>query len=90
MRACLQRSQEKGKHLLIKIFSGGMISPDVEDGRQFLLQLQKASIYVRWLAMSALPGVREALEEDTDRRNPDSSVLSYLYYIAEDLTFTAL
>ncbi|CAE7517211.1 SEL1L2, partial [Symbiodinium sp. KB8] len=30
LRRC---AQEKGKHLLIKIFSGGMISPDVEDGR---------------------------------------------------------
>ena len=82
--------QDSGKQLLIKVFYGGAIPADLENGKQFLIQLERASIYFRWMAISLLPDVFATFNKpDSEKKNPDASVLSYLYCIAEDRILSA-
>ena len=82
--------QDKGKQLLLKIFNGGSIPDWLEAGKPFLTKLQKASIYLRWAAISLLPDAFAKFERpESDKKHPDSSVLSHLYYIAEDFILSS-
>ena len=58
-------------------------------GHEFYKNLQRLSIYLRWLACSVLPDVYDALKGMPDKRHPGASTLFYLYAAVEDCILQA-
>ena len=82
MRHKLKTVPEVGKHLLIKVFNGGLPPQDFEKN-EFILKLQRASTFCRWVAASLLP---EFLEHEMEcKPHPDSPCLFYLWSAVEDM-----
>ena len=79
----LQLPLHVGKELLVSILYGGHVSGKLVR-HDFVQSLQRASMYCKWAAASSLPEEFASFVEDTTKKNPDSSVLAYLYMAAED------
>ena len=84
----LNTSVRQGKQILHEVLFGGNASGHLP-GNVFLQKLQKASIYLRWLACSLLPDVYETVLGMSDKPNPEASTLFYLYAAAEDYILEA-
>ncbi|CAE7414269.1 unnamed protein product [Symbiodinium microadriaticum] len=82
IRHKLKTVPETGKLLLIKIFNGGL-PPEEFSRNEFVLKVQKASTFCRWLAASLLPEVFQ--HASANRPHPDSSCLFYLWSAVEDM-----
>ncbi|CAE7501083.1 unnamed protein product, partial [Symbiodinium necroappetens] len=86
----LKTSQVRGKQLLTKVLFGGAVPRDVPEGAAFLVNLKKASIYLRWLASSMFPDtVAKFAQPESKKTNPTNSVLSHLYQAIEDYVLSA-
>ncbi|CAJ1441782.1 unnamed protein product [Effrenium voratum] len=83
----LKMTKDEGKHLLTSVLHGGTIPPSC-DGQEFLQNLQRASIYCRWVAVSLLPAEYEAFCADPSKKNPEASALSHLYMACEDVVLS--
>ena len=84
----LKVSVQDGKKLLHEIFFGSGI-PAAHASNAFLLQLQKAAIYCKWLACSLLPDVFQRVMTLPDKPNPQASTLFYMYAAVEDCVLDA-
>ena len=82
-------TQAKGKNLLIRVFNGPAVPSCVADGKSFLQDVFKVSLYCRWLAVSFFPEEYAKFQQRASKKHPDSSVLSFLYFIVEDVVLTA-
>ncbi|CAE6972000.1 unnamed protein product [Symbiodinium sp. CCMP2592] len=73
----------EGKHLLQKVFNGGT-PPEELAKNLFIEDLQRASLFCRWVAATMLKNTawRDLLQM---KDRPDMSVLTYFWNIAEDL-----
>ena len=79
----LKLSLSEGKHLLQKVLNGGA-PPDKLAKNLFIEELQRASLFCRWVAATMLKNIAwEDLVRLKDK--PDMSVLTYFWNIAEDL-----
>ena len=77
-------SVEDGKKLLVSIFYGGA-TPERLRSSQFVQNLQRASVFCRWLAMSLFTDEYKCFAcAESKKKNPDSSILSHLYLALED------
>ena len=76
--------QEQGKKVLTKVLYGGAPPPSLQEN-SFLQQLAKVSLYLRWLAVTLLPDEYDTVKNDQSKKNPEASLLSYLYMSFEDL-----
>lgn len=79
----LHTSQHAGKSLLVSLFYGGQPAKKWES-LDFIHQMQKASIFCRWVAASTCRDEFVKLLDDTSKRNPDVSILAHLYMALED------
>lgn len=79
----LQTSTIEGKQLLVSMFYGGGCPKHLQR-LDFVHEFQKAAIYCKWLAASALPEEYVELVKDEAKKNPEASLLSYLYFACED------
>ena len=84
----LKLSVQDGKKLLQEIFFGSGI-PAAHASNAFLLRLQKAAIYCKWLACSLLPDVFQRVMSLPDKPNPQASTLFYMYAAVEDWVLDA-
>ena len=85
----LKGNCEEGKKILTAVLYGGAIPAHLESN-QFLVQLSKASLYARWVAMSLLEEEFQRIRSPTvSKKNPDMSILSHLYLAAEDYILTS-
>lgn len=85
----LQMSVEDGKKLLVSIFYGGA-TPERLRSSQFVQNLQRASVFCRWLAMSLFTDEYKCFASaESKKKNPDSSILSHLYFALEDHILTS-
>jgi hypothetical protein len=73
----------EGKQLLVSIFYGGGF-PRAMQGIDLLHDLQKAAIYCKWVAVAALPDDFKDVQRDETKKNPEASLLAYLYCACED------
>ena len=80
--------EHEGKHMLTAILYGGT-PPQKVAKSDFVQRLQRASIWYRWLAASLLVSEYEALCADTSKKNPESSILSALYFACEDYVLSS-
>ena len=84
----VRTSHANGKQLLVSTLYGGAV-PQMYDGQEFFVRLQKVSIYCRWLAVSLVPEEFDLFVQDTSgKKNPDASVLSHLYMAWEDMVLS--
>lgn len=82
-------SVEDGKKLLVSIFYGGA-TPERLRSSQFVQNLQRASVFCRWLAMSLFTDEYKCFASaESKKKNPDSSILSHLYFALEDHILTS-
>ena len=65
------------------IFYGGGF-PRAMQGIDLLHDLQKAAIYCKWVAVAALPDDFKDVQRDETKKNPEASLLAYLYCACED------
>ena len=77
-----------GKKILLPVLQGASL-PEAFEDNEFLKKLQKVSLYLRWLAMSALPDVHDLIKLDEKRPFPESSVLYYMWSAVEDYILSA-
>ena len=84
----LKVSTRQGKVILHEMLFGGSVPPD-RATNSFLLEFQKLSLYLRWLACSLLPETYECLKSMHEKKNPEASTLFYLYAAAEDYILSA-
>jgi hypothetical protein len=73
----------RGKQLLVSTFYGGSVSPELQK-LDFAHNLQKVSVYCKWVAISCLSDEYRAFLQDSKKTNPEGSLLSYLYTACED------
>ncbi|CAE8616915.1 unnamed protein product [Polarella glacialis] len=67
------------------------LQTDISTGKQLLhSKLQKASIYLRWLACSIMPDAYEFYCNQPDKKFPECTVLQHLCTIVEDHIMEAL
>ena len=94
LRACVANRQKvceehlqmpvcDGKQLLTAMLYGGGAPQKLVDN-DFVQRIQKASVWYRWMAASLLTPEFEELYKDGTKKNPEASVLSMLYFAAED------
>ena len=86
-RESLRMSLAKGKQAIVAIFHGGQPANNIAN-LDVVHNLQKASIYCRWLAASLCPDDFRRLVADSGKKHPDASILSYLYMACEDFVLT--
>ena len=55
----------------------------------FMRAFQRMALFMRWTACSLLPDVYELVRTMKEKRNPDASVLFYLYALVEDTVLQA-
>eukprot|EP00435_Cladocopium_sp_Y103_P030280 s3264_g7.t1 len=72
-----------GKHALVSVFYGGQPAASIAS-IDFVHNLQKASMYCRWVAASLCEDEFRHLFTDAGKKHPDGSILSYLYMACED------
>lgn len=85
----LKVSREEGKKVLTAVLYGSAL-PENFSGNDFLIRLNKVSLYFRWLAMSLLEDEFHRFRKpEVNKKNPDMSILSHLYLAAEDYILTA-
>ena len=79
-----------GKQILINTMFGQTLSSKIASNK-FLANLQKASIYMRFLACSFLPKVLQQFvaSDGEAKEHPTVSVLCHLYHCVEDSIVTA-
>ncbi|CAE8658603.1 unnamed protein product [Polarella glacialis] len=85
----LQTDISTGKQLLHSVLHGGLLKTPHESNA-FLQKLQKASIYLRWLACSIMPDAYEFYCNQPDKKFPECTVLQHLCTIVEDHIMEAL
>ncbi|CAE8607642.1 unnamed protein product [Polarella glacialis] len=85
----LQTDISTGKQLLHSVLHGGLLKTPHESN-VFLQKLQKASIYLRWLACSIMPDAYEFYCNQPDKKFPECTVLQHLCTIVEDHIMEAL
>ena len=83
----LKLDKTAGKLLLQKVFNGGGIPSHLEKN-EFLHDLQRASLFCRWVAATALKDLAWASVLQAIER-PDLSILTYFWNIAEDVVMEA-
>ncbi|CAE8656395.1 unnamed protein product [Polarella glacialis] len=88
-RVDLQTDISTGKQLLHSVLHGGLLKTPHESN-VFLQKLQKASIYLRWLACSIMPDAYEFYCNQPDKKFPECTVLQHLCTIVEDHIMEAL
>ena len=85
----LKVNREEGKRLLTSTLYGGQV-PEHFETNEFLADLSKVSIYLRWLAISLLEDeFHRFRSSEVNKKNPDMSILSHLYLALEDYVLTA-
>ena len=67
-----------GKKLLQAVLNGSALHAPHE-ANEFLKLLQKAAIYIRWLACSVLPDVYTLCKDDPKRKYPEASVVHFMW-----------
>ncbi|CAE7421452.1 unnamed protein product [Symbiodinium natans] len=72
-----------GKQLLQKVFNGSAPPGDLTNN-EFIIRLQRASLFCRWVAASCLKDIAWASMLQF-KEKPDLSVLTYFWNIAEDM-----
>jgi hypothetical protein len=72
-----------GKQILSSVLHGGQIRQPYEKN-EFLVRLQKASIYLRWLACALMPEAYEYYCQQPDKKFPEATVLHHFYTVIED------
>ena len=82
----LKMSVADGKQTLVSMLYGAA-PPDNPADPTFISNLQQVSIYMRWLAVSLLPGEFEGFKSN-GKKNPDASTLAHLYMAIEDVILT--
>ena len=88
---CLQQlevSEAIGKSILLQVIHGGVPPVDVRD-KELVRQLQRTSLYLKWIAINACPEVYATRVADAACANPDSSVLALVYQAIEDYILDA-
>ncbi|CAE8731500.1 unnamed protein product [Polarella glacialis] len=88
-RVDLQTDISTGKQLLHSVLHGGLLKT-LHESNVFLQKLQKASIYLRWLACSIMPDAYEFYCNQPDKKFPECTVLQHLCTIVEDHIMEAL
>ncbi|CAE7587277.1 unnamed protein product [Symbiodinium natans] len=83
----LQKDKSTGKSLLQKIFNGGAPPAELAEN-VFVQDLQRASLFCRWAAATALKDIMWASVLNFKER-PDLSILTYFWNIAEDVVLDA-
>ena len=76
-----------GKKVLTAILYGGH-PPKSLESHNIIQELQRLSLYLRWVAASACPNEFQQFCEDGAKRNPDSSILSHVYMACEDFVLS--
>lgn len=76
-------SISEGKRLLVSLFYGATL-PKRFQSLEDLHELQKAAIYAKWVASSALPEEYQTVKEQEDKRSPEASLLAHFYFACED------
>ena len=82
-RDILKCDMTTGKHVLTAVVNGATI-PSRWSDNEFLITLQKAALFLRWMACSLLPDVYAACKEDDARKFPEASVFFFLWSAIED------
>ena len=76
-----------GKKVLTAILYGGHPPKSLENNN-IIQDLQRVSLYLRWVAASACSNEFQQFCEDGAKRNPDSSILSHVYMACEDFVLS--
>ena len=84
----LRASWESGKKALLEVAHGGA-GPEFFSGLAFMQELERASSYMKWIAVCCLPSMYEQCLTDSSKPCPESSVLAYLYQALEDYVLQA-
>eukprot|EP00438_Fugacium_kawagutii_P027022 Skav232520 [mRNA] locus=scaffold1096:926666:934699:- [translate_table: standard] len=79
----LRLSEAEGKQIVTSVLSGGA-PPQSHKDEPFLLSMQKASIYLRWLACSLLKDDYAELEKSSDKPFPGATAFFYMWAAIED------
>jgi len=77
-----------GKKLLQAVLNGSALHAPYE-ANEFLKLLQKAAIYIRWLACSVLPDVYTLCKDDPKRKFPEASVVHFMWTAVQDAILTS-
>ena len=85
-RDTLKVSVAEGKQTLVSILYGAA-PPEKPEDPTFIANVQKLSLYMRWLAVMLLPEEFEAFKSN-GKKNPDASTLAHLYMALEDVILT--
>ena len=87
--AQLHKTRNEGKLLLTSLLFGAAV-PGRLAGNDFVQNLHKVSLYMRWAGISFLREEYDNFAQDTSgKRNPDNSTLAHLYFVCEDVVLTA-
>ena len=84
----LQVSDSHGKKLVTAWLSGGTLDKSFKD-IPFARNIQRASIYLRWLACSVLAEDYEELETRSDKPYPGATAFFYMWSGVEDAVLEA-
>ena len=84
----LRTAPDVGKELLIRTLNGGGIAPRFSDNL-FLKDVQRASVFLRWLASTCLGDLRQHLVDAGTKDYPETSCLFYLWTAVEDMVLRA-
>ena len=79
----------EGKEIIHAVINGGSIPAEFSDN-PFLKTLQRTSLWLRMVAISACPDVFQALNIDADCKWPAASTFAYMYQGAEDYILEAM
>ena len=88
-RDILQVNPASGKHTLVSVFYGGS-PPQKLATLDFMHELQRASLYCRWVAASLCETEFQQFMQDATKKHPDGSILSHLHMACEDFILSNL
>ena len=78
-----------GKEFIHAVINGGAIPAEFSENT-FVKNLQRTSLWLRMVAISACPDVFKALNLDEDCKWPAASTFAYMYQGAEDYILEAM